>query len=129
MRAGAITPPVENIYGGDADLQLDLAHHSTRSKLYLLGGMGWYRIETQLRQFQYQPGTICGWYYCANGYVPQVVAENNTTSTWQKAWNAGLGWEVAIAPSASFFIEARYRHFLPNRNKLNMVPITVGFRF
>jgi opacity protein-like surface antigen len=119
----------EDIYGGDADLQLDLAHRSSRSKLYLLGGMGWYRMQTRLRQVAYESGTACGWYYCVPGYFPAVVGERNTTSDWQRSWNAGIGWEAAIAPSASFFIEARYRHFLANGNHMSFVPISVGFRF
>jgi hypothetical protein len=36
---------------------------------------------------------------------------------------------VAAAPRTSFFIEARYRHFLPNSNRMSFVPISVGFRF
>src|SRR5262249_25178150 len=31
----------DNIYGGDADLQLDLAHRSPWVKMYLFGGAGW----------------------------------------------------------------------------------------
>ena len=119
----------QDIYGGDADLQLDLAHRSSRSKLYLLGGMGWYRVQTRQRQVAYESGTVCGWYYCVPGYFPTVVAEKNTTSDWQRSWNAGIGWEAAIAPGSSFFIEARYRHFLPNSNHMSFVPISLGFRF
>jgi opacity protein-like surface antigen len=124
----------DDIYGGDADLQLDLAHRSSRSKLYLVGGMGWYRVQTRLRQVAYESGTVCGWYYCVPGYFPAVVGERNTTTDWQRSWNAGIGWEAAIAPSTSFFIEARYRHFLPksnqpNSNHMSFVPISVGFRF
>ena len=119
----------ENIYGGDADLQLDLAHRSSRSKLYLLGGVGWYRMQTEVRQVAYQSGSICGWYYCYPGYVPELVGERNSTTTWQKSWNAGIGWELAIAPGTSFFIEARYRHFLQQSSQMSFVPINVGLRF
>lgn len=122
-----------DIYGGDADLQLDLAHRSSRSKLYLLGGVGWYRVQTQLRQVTYQSGTICGWYYCTAGYFPTLTGERNTTTDWQKSWNAGIGWEMAVAPSTSFFIEARYRHFLPssgsNSSHMSFVPVSLGLRF
>jgi len=38
--------------------------------------------------------------------------------------------EVALAPRAAFFIEARYQHFLPNNsNSMQFVPIRVGLRF
>jgi len=119
-----------NIYGGDADLQLDLAHRSSRAKLYLFGGLGWYREQTDLRQISIVNGTVCGFYFCGPGYFPAVTAEQNTTSDWQKAWNAGIGLEVALAPRAAFFIEARYQHFLPNNNNsMQFVPIRVGLRF
>ncbi len=40
----------DDVYGGDVDLQLDLAHSSSRSKLYLVGGAGWYRERATLRE-------------------------------------------------------------------------------
>jgi opacity protein-like surface antigen len=123
----------KNIYGGDADLQFDLAHRSTRQKLYLFGGVGWYRDQTRLRQESIVSGTVCGYFYCGLGYFPAVTAEQNTISPWLKSWNAGLGWEVAIGDHASFFLEARYQHFLSNNSSnssnLQFVPITVGIRF
>jgi hypothetical protein len=120
----------DNVYGGDADVQLDLAHRSSRYKFYLLGGVGWYRVQTQVRQMAYQRGAICSWYYCESGYFPGTVAERNTTTSWRKSWNAGVGWEVAVAPRTSFFIEARYRPMLPSdSSNMTVVPITLGFRF
>jgi opacity protein-like surface antigen len=119
----------EHIYGGDADLQLDLAHRSSRSKLYLFGGFGWYREQTELRQVSWVNGVVCGWYFCAPGYVPAVTARDSTTSPWRKSWNAGIGWEVAVAERTSFFIEARYQRILPNDSGMQFVPIKVGLRF
>ncbi len=131
LDAPGFTSGRDAVYGGDADLQLDLAHRSSRYKFYLLGGVGWYRVQTQLRQVAYQSGTVCGLYYCAPGYFPSTVAERNTTTDWEKSWNAGIGWEMAVAQRTSFFIEARYRHFLASANNSSMtfVPITLGFRF
>jgi opacity protein-like surface antigen len=121
----------DDVYGGDADLQFDLAHSSSRYKFYLLGGVGWYRVQTQLRETGYQSGVICGWYYCERGYFAGTVAERNTTTDWQKSWNAGVGWELAVASNTAFFIEARYRRFLAsdNNSSMTLVPITFGFRF
>jgi opacity protein-like surface antigen len=128
--SGNFTEGDLNIYGGDADLQLDLAHRSSRAKLYLFGGLGWYRQQTDLRQVSIVKGTVCGFYFCGPGYFPAVTAEQSSTSDWQKSWNAGLGLEVALAPRAAFFIEARYQHFLPNNsNSLQFVPIRAGLRF
>jgi opacity protein-like surface antigen len=131
VEAPGFTSGRDDVYGGDADLQFDLAHRSSRYKFYLLGGVGWYRVQTQLREAGYQSGMVCGWYYCETGYFPGTVAERNTTTNWQRSWNAGVGWEVAVAPNTAFFIEARYRHFLAsdNNSSMTLVPITFGFRF
>jgi opacity protein-like surface antigen len=119
-----------DVYGGDADLQLDLAHRSSRAKLYLFGGFGWYRERTDLRRVSIVSGTVCGFSFCEPGYFPAVTAEQINTSDWQKSWNAGVGLEVALAPRAAFFVEARYQHFLPNAsNSLQFVPIRAGLRF
>jgi opacity protein-like surface antigen len=119
----------EHIYGGDADVQLDLAHRSSRAKLYLFGGLGWYREQTELRQVALESGTVCGWYYCAPGYFPALTARESTTSAWHKSWNAGIGWEVAVAERTSFFIEARYQRILPNGSNMQFIPIRLGLRF
>jgi hypothetical protein len=118
----------ENIYGGDADLQLDLAHSSSRSKLYLVGGAGWYREQTNLRQISFEQGTLCGFFHCETGTFP-VRTIDRTTTPWRSSWNAGLGWEIAYADGASFFIEARYRQIAPADDKVQLVPISVGLRF
>jgi opacity protein-like surface antigen len=130
LQPGNFTEGDLNVYGGDADLQLDLAHRSARAKLYLFGGFGWYREQTDLRQVSILNGTVCGFYFCGPGYFPAVTAEQVTTSGWQRSWNAGLGFEVALAQRTAFFIEARYQHFLPNNNNsLQFVPIRLGLRF
>jgi opacity protein-like surface antigen len=118
----------QNVYGGDVDLQFDLARSSERSKLYLLGGAGWYRERSTLREIVFETGTFCGYYHCETGTFPFRATEHETTS-WRSSWNAGLGWEMAYADGASFFIEARYRQIAPNSDKLQFVPITVGLRF
>jgi opacity protein-like surface antigen len=118
----------QNIYGGDADLQLDLAHSSSRSKLYLIGGAGWYRTQTRLREVVFEQGTFCGFYHCEQGTFP-VRVTGTTTSPWRSSWNAGLGWEIAYADGASFFLEARYLQIAPRDDKMQFVPISVGLRF
>ena len=119
----------ENIYGGDADLQLDLAHRSSRFKLYLFGGAGWYREQLRLRQVSLERGTVCGFYGCEQGFGPVITAEQFSTSSWRSAWNAGIGFETAVADRASFFIEARYLRIGPTSDKTQLVPIRFGFRF
>jgi len=129
LNTGNFTSGHEDFYGGDADLQLNLAHRSSAAQLYLFGGIGWYREQTVLRQVSIVSGTVCGYFYCWPGNFPAVTAERRTTSDWHQAWNAGLGLEIAIADRASFFMEARYLRIMHNRNQTNFVPITLGFRF
>lgn len=129
LSSGGYASGHEDIYGGDADLQLDLAHHSSRQKMYLFGGAGLYREESELRQVSWVNGTICNFYFCRPGTFPAVTGIERSTSNWHDAWNAGLGWETAIADRGSFFIEARYLRIKPNNSNLEFVPIRVGLRF
>jgi hypothetical protein len=120
----------EYVYGGDADLQFDLAHHSERTKMYLFGGVGWYREQLHTREISFQSGTVCGFFYCFPGQYPVVTGVDRTTSPWHSSWNAGLGWQYS-APGGgpSFFIEARYLRIAPRDSRTEFVPITVGLRF
>jgi hypothetical protein len=129
LNAGNFSSGYENIYGGDADLQLNLAHRSSAWQFYLFGGAGLYREETLLRRVSTVNGIICGYFYCWQGYFPAVTAEQRTTSDWLHAWNAGAGFEVAISDRASFFMEARYLRIEPNSNPTKLIPIRFGFRF
>jgi hypothetical protein len=129
LNAGNFTSGHQNIYGGDADLQLNLAHRSSAAQLYLFGGAGLYREQTVLRQVSIVSGTVCGYFYCGPGYFPAITAEQRSTTDWLHAWNAGIGLEVALADRASFFVEARYLRILPNSNQAKFVPIRFGFRF
>jgi opacity protein-like surface antigen len=119
----------ENIYGGDADLQFDLAHRSSLYKFYLFGGAGRYRAETDVRTVQLEPGVGCGFYFCSPGLFPIETARDRSTSPWLNSWNAGLGFETAVADNAQFFIEARYLRIGPQTDKMQFVPIRLGFRF
>lgn len=123
----------EDIYGGDADVQLDLAHNSSKYRFYLFGGAGWYREQTVFKQVSFQSGNFCGFFNCGSGFI---TAEQRATSPWLTAWNAGAGFETAIGGNASFFIEARYLRIDPtgrnsdlNSFKTQLVPLRFGFRF
>jgi hypothetical protein len=129
LDGGGYTSGHEDIYGGDVDLQLDLAHRSSRSKLYLFGGAGWYREATELRRVSLVNGLVCGYWFCGPGVFPAVTADERSTSNWHQSWNAGIGWETAIADGAAFFIEARYLRIEPIDSKMQFVPIRAGLRF
>jgi opacity protein-like surface antigen len=127
--ASGFTFGYENIYGGDADVQLDLAHRSSSAKWYLFGGVGEYREYTRLKQVSPESVSVCPpWLLYCGGYLA-VTGVERTTSPWRDSWNAGLGAEVALGDHASFFLEARYLRLAPYSNKVQLVPVRVGFRF
>jgi hypothetical protein len=120
----------EEIYGGDADLQLNLTQPSSLSRLYLLGGVGSYREWINMRQVSLESGMGCsGFFYCGPGVVPGVTAIERRTSPWEFSWNAGMGWEIATSPHSSFFVEARYLRINASGGWLQFVPIRFGVRF
>jgi opacity protein-like surface antigen len=119
----------ENIYGGDADLQFDLAHKSSQYKIYVFGGAGRYREETDLRTVQLAAGIGCGFFYCGPGLFAQETARDRSTTPWLNSWNAGFGFETAVLDDVQFFVEARYLQIGPESKKQAFVPIRLGFRF
>lgn len=115
------------LYGGDADLELDL-RMGPGVREYIFGGVGWYREQATFKQKSYELGVGC-FYYCYVGYFPVDSTVSQTTTGWLNSWNAGVGFEFALADSASFFIEARYLRVGPSTNRNEFIPVSVGFRF
>jgi opacity protein-like surface antigen len=111
----------QNIYGGDLDAEFDLPIGSSIRE-YFFGGFGQYREQTTFKQVS--SPRYC-FYFCG-AYVFNV--EQNT-SRWLNSWNAGVGFEFAMADPASFFIEARYQHIGSADSRMEFVPIRVGIRF
>jgi hypothetical protein len=119
---GAYLHGHENVYGGDADLQFNLAHPSSRYQFYLLGGAGWYREQSVLDQF----GRGCGFYNCGPVFGGE---QSSTTTGWRSSWNAGFGGEFAMPGGTSFFVEARYQRIASRDNDMQLVPVRFGIRF
>jgi len=117
----------EELYGGDVDAELDLPM-GPRVKEYFFGGVGWYRERTTFEQASWQLGVAC-FYYCYLGYFPVVSTVARNTTGWLHSWNAGMGFEFALADRTSFFIEARYQRISPSSKMTEFVPIRVGLRF
>ena len=117
------------LYGGNVDAELDLPM-TPRAHEYLFGGVGWYRQQTNLKAVSNEQGLVC-YYYCTQVTFPVYSTVARTTSDWQKAWNAGIGFEFAMADPGSFFIEARYMRITQNQGNAQtvFVPIRVGIRF
>lgn len=114
-----------DVYGGDVDLQFSLWHLPSRQMLYLVGGVGRYRIDTTLQKVS--GVRVCGTHFC--GVFATLLAEEHDTSPWERSWNAGVGWEVALDSHTAFFVEARYRRILGDSNGMEFVPIWLGLRF
>ncbi len=121
----------EELYGGDADLQLDLPRQPALAKLYVIGGAGWYQDRLHLREVSFESAGGCSGFgfFCGPRYFPVVSGFERTTSPWDLSWNAGGGVEIAAGPRASLFIEARYLRISANGRRLQFVPVRFGVRF
>ncbi len=115
-----------DVYGGDLDLQLDVAHPSWRQKVYLLAGVGEYRVKTNLQELSDAPD-VCGTRFC--GRSPIVLATESDTSAWDDSWNVGVGWTLALDQHTWVFIEGRYEHVFTHGSDTQFIPLRVGLRF
>lgn len=116
-----------SLYGGDTDARIDLSMGPSVRE-YFFGGVGWYREQTVFGQDAFQPGLIC-FYSCIPGFVRSGSTVERSTTGWLNSWNAGMGFEFALANPASFFIEARYVRLSPVSSRTGFVPIRFGIRF
>ncbi len=115
-----------DVYGGDLDVQLDFAHPSFRQKVYLLAGVGEYRVRTSLQKLS-NPPVVCGKRFC--GRFPEVLATEGDTSGWDDSWNAVIGWALALDDHTWLFVEARYKRIFTSGSDTQFMPIRVGLRF
>ena len=118
----------QNIYGGDVDAELDLPM-GPHAREYFFGGFGWYREQTVFKEASYESGLVCGFYYCAPGSFWVLSTAERTTTPWLHSWNAGLGFEFALADPVTLFVEARYLRIEPYSQRNAFIPIRVGVRF
>jgi len=114
-----------DLYGGEIDLRWNMSHPTSRQQLYLLGGVGRYRIDILLQKVS--EVRTCGLNFC--GVSSTLLAQEHDVSAWQPSWNAGLGWEIALDNHTSFFVEARYRYIHNSGFGMHLVPIWLGLRF
>lgn len=117
----------QSLYGGDADLQLNL-RMGPNVREYFFGGVGWYRQQTQFEQLSFVRGFAC-FFHCFRAIFPVSATVQENTTGWMHSWNAGMGFEFALNDPASFFVEARYMRLGPMSSRQAFVPITIGLRF
>jgi opacity protein-like surface antigen len=117
-----------DLYGGNIDARLDLAHRSAKFGMYLFAGFGRFRTQTQFKQVTPERGLVC-WWYCYPAYVLVESTVSQTTSEWTKSWNAGFGMEWALTDPVRFFIEGRYMRLAPYNQNNTFIPVQMGLRF
>jgi opacity protein-like surface antigen len=97
-------------------------------RAYGIAGVGAYHSRVELTQ---QVPFGYGYYYCdpfsgfCDGSGNALVSSTGVTKF---GWNAGAGVEFALPYGQSWFIEARY-HRISTDQPIELVPITVGYRF
>jgi len=117
----------EDLYGGDLDAELDLKM-GPHVREYFYGGIGRYREHTVFKQASFQSAFFC-YFGCFSGEFRTVSTVSESTSGWLNSWNAGIGFEFALANRTSFFIDARYQHLSTPSKLAEFVPIRLGLRF
>jgi hypothetical protein len=127
MAGTSVDSGIVTMWGGDTDLELDLPL-SPHSRMYLLGGIGWYKQQETYKQNSVTSATICDWWGCAPGYISSETTVYRQTGAWQNSRNAGVGFEFALAPGATFFVDARYMRIGSNA-KNDFIPVRFGLRF
>lgn len=98
-------------YGVDA--KLSIAPPLSPAKPYLLAGVGLFNFKQD----------AVTWTDPSLGSITlPAVDETNTY------FNIGVGLDVKIGPTFSFFAEGKYSFGKVNGNSINLLPIVVGFR-
>lgn len=116
------------MWGGDVDAELDtLLGPSVR--LYFLAGVGWYDRRDRFYQYGVVNGFFCGWYFCFSGPFLASFRVGETSTGLKFQQNAGAGFEFALGGDASFFVDARYMRFDRAGQRLDFIPVRIGFRF
>jgi hypothetical protein len=99
---------------------------------YLSGAVGAYRLKAQLTE----PGTGCG--ICCDPFYPgwcwtccggvTVITGQETTTEFGGSLAAGLTFKVG-AMGSTIFLECKYNYVNTDREPVQYVPVTVGYRW
>ena len=95
----------------------------------VLAGGGWYDRRDSYFQHAVVNGILCGFYFCFRGplAVSLKVGEASTGLKFEE--NAGAGFEFALDPGTSFFVDARYMRFEESGRRQAFIPVRIGLRF
>lgn len=110
---------------------LDPVVHLTgkrRFDLYVTGGGGDYRVQTQLTA---PAGGFVG-VLGPFGFFPAPVFGNQVLSSYsvnKPGFNAGLGVNIGSKWRAKFYAEARYTRVYTSQGVTDYIPVTFGVRF
>lgn len=123
------------IPGGHVDTMhatLDPVFHVTqrgRADFYLTGGGGYFRVYRQFSSAEAGPTTA---YIPALGFSgpasgPVFVPLNYSVN--KPGYDVGGGVSIGAVGHGKIFAEARWEHVFLNAGRLDMIPVTFGFRW
>jgi opacity protein-like surface antigen len=100
---------------------------------YLTGGITYNDVTGRISQtgLVYYP-PVCDpfyWWWCFPGGVGpgQIVVGQRSADEF--GWNLGAGYSFAMRTGGQLFVEARYQQIDVGDEKLEYIPLTVGFRW
>jgi opacity protein-like surface antigen len=98
--------------------------------VYLMGGVGVYRVHGQLGEATWVPGYICPPYswLCVPGAIPGTSIFYDETQT-KFGYNFGAGITFEVGLGSQIYIEAKYHRAETDPVKLEYIPIVLGYRW
>jgi opacity protein-like surface antigen len=98
--------------------------------VYMMGGVGVYRVNAQLGQTTWLPGWVCDpWYYwCYPGLVPGTEIFYDETQT-KFGYNFGAGITFQVGLGSQIYVEAKWHRVETDPESLDYIPIVVGYRW
>lgn len=98
---------------------------------YLTGGIGWYHVGGEVTQngLVYYPPVCDPWFWwCYPGGVGPGTFVVGSVSSDEFGWNLGAGYSFNTY-NGQFFVEAKYHQIQFEREDIEYIPLTVGFRW
>lgn len=100
-----------------------------RIHLYGLAQVGFSHAQLRLVQTFFVPGVYCDPFFGYCDYPEVGAASVYSYSTDRVSWNVGVGLDLPVRGSQSWFVEAQYRRIEAAPHAFEYWPIMVGMRF